>query len=106
MSLKIQQLFVIAEQLESNIVNDKFNYSDVIVYLENGEKYIASFFTYASIKRLRKRHQKTGEYLNGIYFHVPNMLLIDNCSKENVNKVVLFLIDEGDFKEVFKKISE
>jgi hypothetical protein len=53
---------------------------------------------------LKSRHEKTGEYLNGKYFFSKNMLLIDDCSMENIREVVEHLMEEGEFGEVFREI--
>jgi hypothetical protein len=86
--------------------------TDVIAVMEECDdkgstktiKYVASFFTYDNIGQLKTRHFKTGEYLKGKYFYSKNMLLIDDCSIENVRKVVKHLMEEGEFGEVFRKL--
>lgn len=67
-------------------------------------KYVASFFTYANIFELQAQHMKTGAYLHGKYFFSKNMVLIDECSRENVLKVVEDLLEEGDFWDVFRRV--
>jgi hypothetical protein len=86
--------------------------TDVIVLLEESDetgkkstaKYIASFFAYDNIPELQSRHLSTGEYLNGKYFYSKNMLLIDDCSMQNVQMVVDHMLDEGEFWEVFERM--
>ena len=103
--VQIEDLYLSIEK-ESNDGFDASNENtDVIVVLDNGQKYIASFFTYSNISKLKLEHKKTGEYLSGKYFRVDNMVLIENCSKENIEEVVQYLIDEGDFEYVFRKIT-
>ena len=110
MCFKIKELYLSAEP-EGNTKN--FN-TDVIVLVaeddeENGSvirtvKYVASFFTYANIFELQSGHVKTGECLKGKYFYSKNMVLIDDCSVENVRTVVKHLVDEGEFREVFRRL--
>lgn len=113
MCLKIKNLYLSAE-LKRDSMDDVNNFNtDVIVLVEeddeNGSrkknvKYIASFFTYANIFELQSHHIKTGEYLNGKYFYSKNMVLIDNCSIESIQAVVNHLMEEGEFREAFKRL--
>lgn len=113
MCFTIKDLHISAEALSSTGDKDyKNGNTDVIVLLEesseHGEKtiarYIASFFTYQNIIELKSIHKKTGEYLNGKYFYTKNMLLIDDWSLESIRSVIEHLYEEGDFREVFRKI--
>ncbi|GAL76794.1 hypothetical protein JCM19275_2130 [Nonlabens ulvanivorans] len=80
--------------------------SDVIVTFENGERYIATFFTYQNIDWLRQKNQKTGECLNGKYFFATDLILIDKLNREEIINVVNHLIKEDDFFTSFDKIKE
>jgi hypothetical protein len=51
--------------------------SDAIVTFNNGEKYVATFFTYENIEWIRRKNKKTGECLNGKYFFATDLILID-----------------------------
>lgn len=82
---------------------DNFN-TDVIVILDNGQKYLAAFFTYQNIEQITQKCQKNGEYLSGKYFWAKNLVLIDRCDPESVEAVVKDMIEEGEFKEVFHRI--
>lgn len=116
MCLKIKDLYLSAVAKPENNGSGKTRVensnTDVIVLIEedddfNGKRearYVASFFTYKNIFKMKSRHYKSGEYLNGKYFYSKNMLLIDDCSIENIRIVVDHLIDEGGFREVFRKI--
>jgi hypothetical protein len=113
MGLCIKDLYLSAD---SNPVEGKHNpkneNTDVIVLAETCDanhkkstaKYVASFFSYDNINALKSHHSKTGEYLNGKYFFSKNMLLIDDCSMENVREVVEHLMEEGEFGAVFREI--
>lgn len=57
------------EFLETQDSVDRFDCnSDVIFELNDGSKWVATFFTYQNIETLRKKNQLSGECLNGIYF--------------------------------------
>lgn len=113
MDLYIKELYLSADaNLGDGEFDTKNENTDVIVVLESCDpnhvvktaKYVASFFTYENINELKSQHSETGEYLNGKYFFSKNMLLIDDCSMENVRNVVKHLMDEGEFGDVFRKI--
>jgi len=101
MSLSIEQIF-----LSDNFYNDEEENTEVIVFLSNGEKYTASFFSFENILQLRMKFQMTGEYLAGSYFFLNNLVLVEDCSTQTVRKVVEHLIDEGNFRGAFKRIDK
>jgi hypothetical protein len=80
--------------------------SDVIVTFENGERYVATFFTYQNIDWLRQKNRKTGECLNGKYFFATDLILIDKLNREEVINVINHLIKEDEFFTSFDKIKE
>lgn len=103
--VEIEDLFLSIEKETSETFDATNENTDVIVRLSDGQQYIASFFTYDNIHKLSAEHQKSKEFLSGKYFWIDNMMLVENCSKKNIREVVEYLIDEGDFKYVFRKIS-
>ncbi len=80
-------------------------HTDVIVEMETGNKFIASFFTYQNLETLKSIHQQKGGFLNGKYFWVKGMLMVDKCNRESIELVIHDLIEEGDFYRVFRKIT-
>ena len=72
--------------------------SDVIFELNDGSKWIATFFTYQNIETLRKKNQLSGECLNGIYFCATDMILVAEMSEEIIESVLqeLLLMNEID----------
>lgn len=78
--------------------------TDVIVLLQNGNKYSASFFTYDNIKEQSIKNSITGDYLGGKYFWEKDMLIVEDCSEATIKSVIKNLIEEGDFFFVFSKL--
>lgn len=103
--MKVKKIFITAEYQQSVPFDTQTANTDVVVELSNGIKYIAAFFTYENIKLLIEQHRKSGEFLSGKYFQAKNMVLIDTCSRDNIHKVIQHLIEEGDFKTVFRQIT-
>ncbi len=103
--MKVIDIYLSIGKQTTDHIDETGEYTDVVVSLDNGKKYIASFFSYESIEKLKLKHQKTGDYLSGKYFKVDNMVLIERCVEEEIEKVVMDLMDEGEFGRVFKLIS-
>ncbi|EPD51089.1 hypothetical protein HMPREF1210_02280 [Paenisporosarcina sp. HGH0030] len=77
--------------------------TDVKVTFSDSSVWMATFFTYRNIQSLREKNVKTGESMNGAYFHASEMVLIDIASKERIYEVINYLIDNGEFESVFTK---
>lgn len=101
----VKEIYIEAE----NWLQDQSNYEDdntnVIVTMNNNRKYIATFFTYKNINSLKQKNNKTGECLRGKYFWASNMILIDNCSRNNIESVIKHLITENEFYQTFNEIT-
>ena len=105
MVTKIQEVYLSSDYQKAYLTSPLTDSTDVIVLMQNGERYVASFFTYEYVKHWKIKEKDSEEDLYGQYFWAPNMIIVDDCSKENITKVIHHLIDEGDFKLVFKLIS-
>jgi hypothetical protein len=100
----IKKIFITADhQLDKSDEIENGN-TDVIVILEDGHKYTASFFTYAYIDHMRIRNRMSGEFLGGKYFWGKNMVVVESCSPEVISPVVKHIIDEGEFNDVFRML--
>lgn len=93
---------------------DLENYNTEVIVLiekENDEgdiiqvKYSAPFFTFNNIETMRMENSENGKFLSGKYFWVNGLTLVDNFRKDNIERVVKHLIEQGDFRSVFKSIS-
>lgn len=106
MELKIEKIILTrAIRKQQNLPVEDDN-TDVIVKMENGAVYLASFFSYDSIEKYRQIHKKKNQLLGGKYFWAKRMLLIEDCVEEKVKQVVKDLVNEGDFLNVFECISK
>ena len=102
---EIKEVYLSADYKKAELTTPETDSTDVIVQMENGDKHVASFFTYDYIKNWKLKEKDSKENLHGKFFWVPNMIIIDNCNKENIIKIIRHLIDEGDFKLVFRLLS-
>jgi hypothetical protein len=104
MELKVNRIYLTAENSSEKNLDPKHGSTDVIVFLENGKKYIASFFAYENINEQRRKHQKNGNFLSGAYFWDKNMVLVEDCSMKFIEPIVKDIIDEGNFQEAFREL--
>lgn len=78
--------------------------SDVIFELNDGSKWVATFFTYKNIETLRKKNQLTGECLNGTYFCATDMILISEMSEKIIKAVLDEMISNDEIEIYCQKI--
>ena len=89
MDIKIENIFLTNEfNVNSKAVDETNTNTDVIVQINSGEKFIASFLSYTNVERMRNENFNSGVFLNGKYFWTKNILIIDNCEKNNVRTVI------------------
>ncbi len=100
----IKKIWIEAENWAKGEWNPKNDNTDVIVTFENGTKYVATFFTYSNIESLTIKNKQTGECMNGKYFWASDMILVDECSRANIELIINDLIKEDEFELVFRRI--
>lgn len=104
MNSGIKRIYLSIEDVGKHPIDYENDNTDVIVQFQNGDLYVASFFAYKNLETLRVQHQKEDEFLKGKYFWADRMVFIENCKKETVWEVVLHLIEEGNFRKIFRKL--
>lgn len=82
--------------------------TDAIVTLNDGTKWVATFFSYQNILRLAEKNQRTGECMAGKYFWASDMILVDEISRERIAQVVAHLLGATpeEFRRIFRQIDE
>ncbi len=105
MKTSIRKILLSSETELQKKVDVQDAHTDVIVEMNDGEKYVASFFTYKNMKTLQLLHREENDFLGGKYFWVKGMLMVESCTRQTIEKVVLDLMEEGDFERVFRKIN-
>lgn len=104
MNNQIKNIWIEAENWEAGHWNYDDDNTNVIVTMTNGDRFVATFYTYSNIERLRKKFQASGESLFGKYFYATDMILIDRCSREDIEIVINNLMNNGELETVFRKI--
>lgn len=105
MQLKIEKIILTRDIRKERNLPVEDNNTDVLVTMENGELYIASFFSYDSIMKLEEKNKINGLFLNGHFFWAKNMILVKTCEKQIIQEVTNFLIAEQDFLDVFQRLN-
>lgn len=77
--------------------------SDAIVTFENGDRWVATFFSYQNILSLAGKNVETGECLGGRYFAATDMILVDEVSRERIEEVVADLLESDGFRLYFTR---
>lgn len=102
--IEIKKIFITAELEDENNIDQQKGNTDVIVFLSDGHKYTASFFSYAFIEQMREKNKLSGDFLHGKYFWGKNMVLVEKCALDIINPVIKDIIDEGEFNEIFRRL--
>lgn len=104
MFTEIKEVYLSRDYANPELVENQSDTTDVIIQMKNGEKYAASFFSYEFIQTWKHSQKDSDDFLNGKYFWVPNMVIVDAIDKQNILLIIQHMIDEGDFNSIFKKL--
>src|SRR5262245_46677367 len=85
----------------ADVENDNI---DIEVHFPNGERYSATVFTISNIQEIMRRHEKSGECKNGLYFWCVDMIIVRSLTVENISTTVQDLLDSKLFTKVFGKL--
>ena len=77
---------------------------DVIVEMENGRVFSATYFTLKNIDTIFRRNNSSGECNHGQYFWASNMIIVESLTKEVVSESISDLVETGEFYNVFAEI--
>ena len=76
--------------------------SDIIVTLEGGSRWAATFMTYQNVKTLAKKNRQTGECLSGQYLDIPHLILVGELSRTSVEATVEDILQNGSLAVCFE----
>ncbi len=100
-SLQVRSIWIEAEEWAEGEWSPVDQWSDAIVTLEDDSQWVASFVTYRHIETLRERDRQTGECLCGSYFWMTDLIIINEISRVNIERVVNDLLVTGEFRIAF-----
>lgn len=88
--------------------NEKFDYgfmnTDVIVQLDNEDKFIANFIALKKLVEDIETYWKTTKDPSKKYYWSKNMVIVKSLRKKELLPMIEYMIDEGDFQMVFEKL--
>ncbi len=76
---------------------------DVVVKLEDGRMFGATFFTVTNVSSLMGKWRASGEYGGGMYFWASYPIIVEQISYETVSKVVAAMIADPIFEHAFEE---
>jgi hypothetical protein len=71
---------------------------DVLINLEDGRLFSATFFTLKNLHTLMQKYRNSGECARGAYVWAKDMIVVDFISKETIQVVVSDLIESGEIE--------
>ncbi len=106
--MKIESIWIEAEEWASGEWTPANDNTDVIVTLEDKSRWIASFFSYSNIISLVNKNKLTGECLSGKYFWASDMVLADEVSRSRIEEIVMYLVIQEplEFQSIFTRLEE
>jgi len=106
--MKIQSIWIEAEEWAAGEWTPADDNTDVIVTCDDGSRWVATFFSYRNITSLVEKNQRTGECLSGKYFWASDMILVDEVTRARIEEVAHYLSEEEplEFKSVFTRVDE
>lgn len=78
--------------------------SDVVVTLDDGSRWAATFVTYRNIETLRRKNADSGECLSGRYIWAANLILVAEITRPAVEAVVAHLQHTVEFQTAFQRL--
>ncbi len=105
MNLTIDKIYLStgAKEKDEICVTDEGE-TGVVVVLSGGEKYYASFLSFDYLEKMHQQHLKEGDFLQGSYFWMKNLVLVKDSGLPAIKRVVEHLVEDGDFKDAFLKL--
>lgn len=98
----VEEIHLSSEDRKKHFQEDNKDNTDVAVKFKNGKVYVSSFFSYDKINVLKNINKKENTFLNGKYFWSKNMILVSECNRESIEKVIEDLFEEGSFYDAFR----
>ena len=79
--------------------------SDVVVTLEDGSQWAATFVTFQNVASLTEKNRRTGECLSGRYLDIPHLILVEELSRPLIKAAVEGILKTGALGPCFQRLS-
>ncbi|HLT79446.1 MAG TPA: hypothetical protein VKZ86_00360 [Cyclobacteriaceae bacterium] len=100
----IQKIILTADYLQDGNADYEDLNTDVIVQFENGDKYVAAFYSWKNLENMIKELEPKDEYRSGRFYKVLNMVLVRDFDQGDIRPIIDAMLAEGDFQLVFRKL--
>lgn len=100
----IKNIVLTAEQRADSPIDYEDLNTDVIVQFDNGDNYIATFYSLKRLKNMLETGTQGSDCISGPYYKVLDMVLVEDFKSGNLLSVIECMIAEGDFQLAFRKI--
>lgn len=104
MNSTIEKISLTAKALDNKLLDYENLNTDVIVRFDNGDEYVATFFSFKNLEGMIEEHKQSNEYFSEAYYKVLDAVLVNDFNNAKLHSVIEHMIVEGDFQVVFKKI--
>lgn len=78
--------------------------SDVVVTLEDGSQWAATFVTFQNVASLTEKNRRTGECLSGRYLDIPHLILVEELSRPLIETAVEDILKTGALGPCFQRL--
>jgi hypothetical protein len=95
----IRKIVLTAENGKYNDPDFANTGTDVIVRMDNGDEYIATFISLQNMEYMIHEHKNSDER-----YKIVDAVLVDDYSDSGIKSVIEHMMTEGDFQVVFKKL--
>ncbi|MCI8422434.1 MAG: hypothetical protein HFF50_02715 [Lawsonibacter sp.] len=80
--------------------------SDVIVTLEDGSRWGATFVTYRNVETLVAKNRQTGECLSGRYLDISHLVLVEALTRPLIEAVVEDILQAETLEPCFARLTD
>jgi hypothetical protein len=78
--------------------------TDVIVHFDNGDRYVATFYSYKCLNEMLETDMKSAAFFAKDYYRILDMVLVKDFNNGDLYSLIETMIAEGDFQLVFRKV--
>ncbi len=79
---------------------------DVRVILDDGRRFMPTFFTLANVQRLMDKYALEGGNANGLYFHAADAVMIRRLTDEAIHAAVKDMVTTGGIADACRQLED
>lgn len=102
--VEIQEICIEDETADG--ISPRAEGTEVTVGFDDGTAWTASFISFRHLQVLLASARKNGEFRNGSYFWLPNMVIVGALTREEIERTTINLLQLGKFEQAFAPLEE